>query len=45
MNLSFKNGLIFNPNTDNLRKYFWDVDMSKEGNEYGIDLKLSLIHI
>ena len=28
--------LIFAKDVYNLRKYFWDIDMSKEGHEYGV---------
>ena len=36
LNESIAKGIIVNPDTSNLRKYFWDVDMSKPGNEFGV---------
>lgn len=29
-------GLVSNPNHEDLKKYFWDVDMSVKGNEFGV---------
>ena len=39
MNLAFEESLVSNPDTSDLRRFFWEVDMSKPGNEKGVDLK------
>lgn len=39
MNRVFEESIIFNPDTRNLRKYFWDVDMSRPGNEFGVEIE------
>ena len=31
-----KKGLVFETDVYNLRKYFWDIDMSKKGHELGV---------
>ena len=43
MQMAFEKSIIFNPDTRNLRKYFWDVDMSKPGNEFGVEIEEEII--
>ena len=39
VNWAIENGAIHNPDKTYLKKYFWDVDMSVPGNEFGVDNK------
>jgi hypothetical protein len=36
LNKAIKEGKVFNPDQRNLKKFFWDVDMSVPGNEFGV---------
>lgn len=38
MRRAFDEALVFNSDTRSLRKYFWEVDMSKPGNEFGVQI-------
>ena len=37
LNQAIRSGNIFNSDTRFLRKYFWNVDMSVPGNEFGVE--------
>lgn len=39
INRAFEESIVTNPDTTNLRKYFWEVDMSRPGNEFGTEIE------
>jgi len=42
---AYNEGIIISKDTRNLRKYFWEVDMSKPGNEFGVEIEEEVIQM